>query len=302
MERAWTSIINNPECFYTSDGRQYSSMHGGNEIKLGVLAIFKNEETAIREWIQHYKWQGVDEIVMLDNNSTDGWRDKIKDLMDHVTVVHAPKPHAQLANYEMHGVPALKKLGVNVVAILDLDEFMFGTDGKNLKEHVRDIFGDANTRPSLISYWWMQFGSSGLKKQPESIRKSFIWRVKDPKEYFTKMNNLTGCYKTIFWLDDLVKIDQHNPVMKEGTKKLLLDDAPKGIQVNHYRVQSEEWYRDVKMRRGNVYHSEENIKTKGKAGANSGIRDMERFKEEDVNEVKDKVLRNLVVEHERGKD
>jgi hypothetical protein len=305
MERAWGGIINAPFHFFNNDdiGNQYldpmQKAGGSAPIKLGVLAIFKNEEGAIREWIEHYKWQGVDEIVMLDNNSTDGWKGKLHGLMDHVTIIPAPEPHAQLQNYEKYGLPVLKKLGVNVLTILDLDEFMFGTDGKSLKEHVKEIFGSSQ-RPSLISYRWQQFGSSGLKEQPASIRKSFIWRAKDAEEYFKKRDNLTGSYKTILWLDDLVKIDHHNPVMKEGTKKLLLADAPKGIQVNHYRVQSEKWYLEVKGRRGNVYHSEKNIKEKNAKSTNSAVRNVQRFKNEDTNEVEDTLLRDLVVKHEKG--
>jgi len=274
-------------------------MKGGSNvpIKFGLLAIFKNEEIGIREWLQHYKWQGIDEIIMLNNNSTDGWRDKIEDLMDHVTIINAPKPHAQIENYEVYGLPVLKKLEINVVTILDLDEYMFGTDGKNLKQHVVEIFGNSQ-RPSLISYRWTQFGSSGLKNQPESIRKSFIWKVKNPDVYFKQMKNLDGSHKSIFWLDDLVKVNQHTPIMKKGAKILSLKDSPKGIQLNHYRVQSEEFYSGIKMTRGDVYHSPEDIQKKPPTMVDSGLRTMYRFYQEDINEVEDTQLKDLVEKHE----
>jgi len=275
-------------------------MKGGSNvpIKFGLLAIFKNEEMGIREWLQHYKWQGVDEIIMLNNNSTDGWKDKIKDLMDRVTIIDAPKPHAQIENYKVHGLPVLKKLGINVVTILDLDEYMFGTDGKNLKQHIVEIFGN-NQRPSLISYRWTQFGSSGFIKQPESIRKSFIWKVKDTDAYFRRMGNLDASHKSIFWLDDIVELDQHTPTMKPGAKILSLQASPKGIQLNHYRVQSEEFYKGVKMTRGDVFHSPEDIQTKPQRMVDSGLRSSVRFKQEDTNEVEDTQLRDLVEKYEK---
>ena len=38
---------------------------------VGVMAIMKNETDVLREWIQHYRWQGVDKIFLIDNGSTD---------------------------------------------------------------------------------------------------------------------------------------------------------------------------------------------------------------------------------------
>ena len=48
-------------------------------MKLALMAMFKNEAMGIREWVEHYVWQGVDTILLLDNNSTDDWRSKIRD-------------------------------------------------------------------------------------------------------------------------------------------------------------------------------------------------------------------------------
>jgi len=39
----------------------------------------------IHEWIEHYQWQGIDEILLINNDSTDDWKDKIKGL-NHVTI------------------------------------------------------------------------------------------------------------------------------------------------------------------------------------------------------------------------
>ena len=40
-------------------------------MKVGLMAIFKNESMGIREWINHYQWQGVDNILLINNDSTD---------------------------------------------------------------------------------------------------------------------------------------------------------------------------------------------------------------------------------------
>ena len=220
------------------------------QIKLGVLAIFKNESMGIREWIEHYLWQGVDTIVMLDNNSTDDWKGAINGIEDKVIILPAPEKHKQLENYVNIGIPRIKAEGVNVLAILDLDEFMFGTDRKNLKQHADEVFSKAD-RPSMISCFWNTFGSSGLEKQPKSIRKSFIHRKKGK----------CGDVKSIFWLDDVVDftgVDPKTPRHKfyRGINMHIAkvsgrtDQCPAALQLNHYQIQSKEFFNSVKRIRG----------------------------------------------------
>ena len=45
---------------------------------LSVIAIFKNESHCIEEWVNHYLNEGVDHFYMIDNGSTDDYRDKIE--------------------------------------------------------------------------------------------------------------------------------------------------------------------------------------------------------------------------------
>jgi hypothetical protein len=219
---------------------------------LGILAIFKNESRAIREWIEHYLWQGVDTIVMLDNNSTDDWKEEIKDLEDKVIILPAPESHKQNENYFHVGLPRVKAEGVNVLAILDLDEFLFATDGKTLKQHVVELFSKAD-RPSMVSCQWNMFGSSGFKKQPNSIRKSFIHKKKDKDQDV----------KSLFWVDDLVDFTGIDPLTPRHTfyKGINMhickvsgrtDQCPAGLQLNHYRVQSKEFFDSVKSKRGDA--------------------------------------------------
>ena len=298
MERAWSTIIDNPErCYEINEsgirgaviaqiphtkkkgGRRDKKQRGGG-LKFAVMAIFKNEAMGIREWIEHYKWQGVDEILLLDNNSTDNWKEKIKGLEDNVTVIHAPRNHVQAENYVNLGLPWLKEHGVQVLGILDLDEYMFGTDGKNLKKHVEQIFGAAD-RPSQFSCRWTMFGSSGHDKQPESIRKSFTWRKKE----------LDFNIKSVVWLNDIVDLTGGLPndihVYYKGVNQHRCnvsgrtDQCPSGIQINHYAIQSKEFFEKVKMTRGAV---ETPI----------NVRDWAYFERYDHKEEEDTKLKDLV--------
>ena len=217
-------------CFST-----YEEEFQGNELQFGVMAIFKNEAMVIREWIEHYKWQGADKILLLDNNSTDDWRDKIGGFEDIVTVLPAPKNHVQAEHYKEKGIPWLKQNGIDVVVTVDLDEFMFGKDGRTLKEHIIEIFMPEN-RPSQFICQWTMFGSSGHASQPSDVRASFTW----------KKSGLGDMTKPVTWVDDIKEIYGPHGFNVVGETR----ECPAGIQLNHYAIQSKEYFEKVKMARG----------------------------------------------------
>lgn len=206
-----------------------------NNHKFAVLAIFKNEEMGIREWIEHYLWQGADLIVLLDNNSTDNYRDKIKDFdANTVIVLPAKEKHAQVKHYSTAGLKTLRENNVGMVAVLDLDEFMFSKDGKPLKKTLIDIF-DANKDAASITCNWTMFGSSSRVVQPISVRNSFTW----------KKSGLHQLPKSIYLVDKIKNtIDVHTT---NNGKNI---DGNERLQLNHYAIQSKEYFEKVKMTRG----------------------------------------------------
>ena len=236
------------------------------DLTFGVMAIFKNEAMGIREWIEHYKWQGADKILLLDNNSTDDWRDKITGFEHFVTVLAAPNDHYQSGNYRDIGIPWLKENGIDIVVTLDIDEFMFGADGRLLKEYIIDVFSSAN-RPSQFTCKWTMFGSSGHITQPSDIRTSFTWKKSD-------LVNLT---KPVTWVNDIRDIQ--NPHGFEVTGET--QECPSGIQLNHYAIQSREYFEKIKMTRGDVVNS-------------VNLRDWHYFTSYDYREEEDVKLKDLL--------
>jgi hypothetical protein len=250
----------------------------GNPVKphkFVVLAMFKNEGMGIREWIEHYLWQGVDAFLMLDNNSTDNWKEAIKGLEDKVTVLPAPEKGKQKDQYNSIGMPWLKANGVTILGIFDMDEFVFVKDGRKLKDRVIEIF-EAEPKPSQLLCKWTMFGSSGFEKQPESIRKSFTWKGKD----------LHQNTKAIMRLDKVKEngLDLHSSSVDGPTI-----DCPADIQLNHYTIQSKEFFEKVKM-------------TRGAADRLDGdkIRNWNYFKDYDVKDVEDTQLRDLLLKEQKG--
>jgi len=246
---------------------------GSAPIKSAVMAIFKNESMVMKEWIEHYKWQGIDMIVMLNNDSNDDWKSITDQYPGFVKVFDAPGKHVQLSAYNSLAIPHLRENNMDVVVTIDLDEYLFGKDGRLLKEHLQEVFSKPD-RPSAFTCGWSMFGSNGHKTQPPSIREGFTKRWQENAE---PENGVSG--KTITFLKDIDDLSCiHIPNVK-GRR----DSCPAGLQLNHYPVMSEEYFQKVKMPRGDAFTQ-----------TNENARDMEYFKRYDKNNLEDLVLANQV--------
>jgi hypothetical protein len=235
-----------------------------------VLAIFKSEALNLREWVSHYRWQGVDAMLLLDNGSEDAWRAELVGFEDFVTVLDAPRRHAQVDSYNELGRPWLAARGCAVVGVLDLDEFAFAdAPGATLAGAVADAFAAA-PRLAQVSCKWAMFGSSGLEKHPAGhVRESFTWRAREP-------HVLT---KSFVRLSALRRLGVHAHETAWGG----LGECPTGVRLNHYAIQSAEYFSRVKLLRGDVA-----------APALDAVRDNAYFRSYDFREVEDFTLRDLV--------
>ena len=68
---------------------------------LSILATFKNESWNMREFIEHYLWQGVEHFYMINNGSTDDFMPILDEYKDRVTLYDIPKRWAQVDNYNL---------------------------------------------------------------------------------------------------------------------------------------------------------------------------------------------------------
>jgi hypothetical protein len=216
----------------------------------------------MHEWLSHYVWQGVDLIVLLDNNSTDSGP-LIAKKFSNVIVLPAPKNNAQIENYYA-GYLELVKQNVDFVAVLDLDEYMFGKY-ESLKKCVERY---ARKGYSQISVNWAMFGSNKFLSQPASIRKSFVKRKR----------NLQTNQKSIWKISDLIQLHVHKSEVRG--KSLILNSE---IQLNHYIIQSREYFQKVKMPRGDVHSKQWNT-----------ARTWDYFDAHDFDDVNDYQLSNLM--------
>ena len=216
--------------------------------KLVIVAIFKNEKVAIREWIEHYIREGVEHFYMIDNGSTDDWSSEIRDIPNDILTIYTDKEkYKQNDHYNNYFLEEVKQ-NAEWVMVVDLDEFMYA---RNYNNKITDVLESTPNDIGEIQVRWKMFGSNGHIIQPDSIIKGFIKRniIDDTKEF----NHCKSICRTIF----LESLGIHNNKISPNTKIIcypedsdeqLLMDSP--LHLNHYTIQSKEWFSNVKMTRG----------------------------------------------------
>lgn len=209
-----------------------------------VLACFKNESHIIDEWIQHYLNEGADQIILIDNNSDDNWRNKIKEKHfsnPNIIFVEDKRVREQCKLYNTH----VKNAKTKWVLICDMDEFLYSRlEYNTIKEYLETVPDDI----SSISIPMITFGSMGKKKQPDSVIQGFTQRGRVPNG---RLNT-----KMIVRVSEIEQLGVHKSSTKSGSvidmkgkiSEKNLKQRP--LQLNHYSVQSKDYFMNCKLKRG----------------------------------------------------
>lgn len=195
---------------------------------LSIIATFKNESMNIKEWLDHYIWQGVDHFYLINNGSDDDFNSQIQMYKHLITLYEMPTKHSQVDHYNK--VFNDMKQDSYWICVCDLDEFIFGTSEPIVsyllqKEDVTNILTP-----------WLLFGSTDDPKHPKSIRKTFKQRQanyhRDGKCFFKSEKTLSLHIHTHYHTDD-------NSITEFEKLKHF-----------HYPIQSQEFFGKVKIPRG----------------------------------------------------
>ena len=159
--------------------------------KLCILSQFKNETMNLKVWIDHYLWQGVEKIYLIDNGSTDNPMPILQPYIDKGQVIYydMPEKHKQEKHYQDVILQAKLQKHTEWLIICDLDEFFYGYPNKLI-----DTIDEFSKFDIIYSNWRM-FGSDGLIEHPKDIRKSIVHRqekLNDHTKYIFKPNKITN--------------------------------------------------------------------------------------------------------------
>lgn len=208
--------------------------------RLGVLAILKNESLNLREWIDHYRWQGVEKFFLIDNGSTDGSMALVeKEIAAGVVEWFVrPKKHAQVRHYREIFRRASIRRKVEWLVMADLDEFWFAPRS-TLREEVERL-----EQIDLVYCNWRVFGSSGYREHPESLRRCLTLRHPDLAGHgVTKWI----CRTDAIWFARQLKLHKVKGIRSD---RVVSDNER--FHLNHYVTQSLHYFTTVKMVRGDA--------------------------------------------------
>lgn len=255
---------------------------------LTLIAVFKNEARALPEWIDHYLLQGCDQLILVDNQSDDDWRSKCtKYLTDgRVTFLEDNRKWAQIPIYNK--IFEAYKNDSKCFIVCDLDEFIYPrNEFASIREFVLSL--SANSDWGCIKIPWKLFGSSNHIEHPKGgIVQNFTWRKHYKNNSNTNVKYICrsvatkslGCHipklKPGFnYLDSRQSISDESPILSISEETL----TSANLHINHYAIQSEEFFKEVKMTRGcALSENAEHVRT------------MDYFRAYDKNEIEDKEL------------
>jgi hypothetical protein len=273
---------------------------------LAVLAIFKNEATNISEWISHYAIQGATKIVLVNNNSDDDWQKAIRRCAHRqiVEVKDDTRHHMQKSIYR-----EILKSGIfkdcKWLLICDLDEFAYARKGYTSIASFLESFPLKQVGAIMLP--WKNFGSSGHQRQPKGLRTSFIARARVPfpepapgfsrgkylcRVPFTRDVNIHHPYlrKGRLILSSGLDISHHLSYIHGGFAPTSESDLEASfLHINHYPIQSKDYFVNVKSSRGDAYFSDPALQVKS----------MAYFEKFDRSDVVDEELASLARREER---
>lgn len=261
-----------------------------NKYYLSLIAMFKNEALGMKEWLDHHIAHGVDHFYLVDDGSTDNPMAVLAPYVDSGTVSMFPTipknvPFRQAGLYKKLFTEVYAANESRWIAFLDMDEYLYSP----MQVDVRAILRQHEDL-SVVGLNWVMFGSSGLVTQPSSIVQSFVNRA----DYnSSKYPALVEHYKILQWnkghysdwqkyiVNTKYKVDNIDVhvVTIEGTAENLsykrYPDTP-SLLLNHYIVQSQDFFLKVKSTRGDVNNF-----------VMDDVKYMDWFKMCDVNDVRD---------------
>ncbi len=205
---------------------------------LGFVALFKNEEDIIEEWIMHHKREGVTEFILIDNDSTDN-SPTLARKYPEVTIIKDSRCPFNCTDNISHQTQmvtdACKKAKSDWLIVGDLDEFWYIPKGK-----ITDYLKTVPKKINQITTEWLLFGSNGYINQPPSVVKYFTKRQKKP----SKASKWKGHEKSIIRRKAIgsQKIHHHYGITRKNVIYFkAMDNNP--LILNHYRAQSKKkWY------------------------------------------------------------
>jgi hypothetical protein len=250
---------------------------------LSLVAIFRNENSWLDEWIQYHHALGVEHFYLFNDDEDSRVSDRIlqpyveQGLVENLSlkqlkeISSVARQWLQLKTYEFVFQYAAGK--TKWLAIIDLDEFMLPKQYDDLRE----LLVNYERYPALAMHWQI-FGTSGSIKRPPTQINHLLYRAEEnwwSNRYFKSIVQP----ERVLW-EKLY--DVHHFPCRDGetvngnhepVSGLQCDVTTNVIQLNHYCLRSWQDFWEVKFHRSRFNYA--------------GMFDPNYFERHDRNEVFD---------------
>lgn len=233
--------------------------------KLCIMAIFKNEQEYLEEWLIHHLKQGISHFYLYSNDNNMNNYSYLSKYMNYITLIpwtdkkNGPGTTIQKQAY-YHCVKNYSH-NCQYLMMLDIDEFIIPTI-KN--ERVIDIINSLNSKTTkAIKIQRYNFGSSGHKIKPiGGIMNNYFKREKMCSSYKTVANtSYIDTFNKFYSVHDFPFINKLGKIYNsyfgyksnsKRCKKNTINEIP--LVINHYYTKSYEEYlkRCMMWRNGGV--------------------------------------------------
>jgi hypothetical protein len=247
---------------------------------LSVCVCIKNEAKYIEDYIKHYIGQGVDHFYIINNNSDDNIEEVIENsiyklnvtlITDNrdIDVYNEDNNMKRLIRYNLYN---LIKEETEWAIIVDIDEFMYGKNGYNIKSYLSTI--DENI--GCIYVIWNIFNP--YKDENNNLINEFSIKNNVKRINHDLMSKLPNSIRNV---SDFGKsVFRTRMVAHESWLWIhLVKVYHNGKTINNYGVQKNGWYDTA----NNVEYSEANYSNVNIALNHYAIRNLEDYKRKTKN-------------------
>lgn len=220
---------------------------------LTILLRIRNENLFLESFIKHYFAEGVDEIYILDDNSTQPFPKIVEDERVFIYEATTFKSHHEKLYDSQMLYNHLLRDKTEWFMFVDADEFITTrrNPNKTIREELETTFKDAD----LIKIPWIMFGSNGQDENPKQVLTDTIWRWNHdkkhphPKEAMKIWKHRCCKYdkievKSIFKTEAFAKLTTHCP--SDPTRKINIVDGVDNIQNYMNEPETEIWYHNLR--------------------------------------------------------
>lgn len=215
---------------------------------LAVVAIMKNEEPYVKEWLDYHLLAGVDHFYIYDNGESEELKKILQPYIDaeFVTYISYPGKVRQLEAY--NNAIQRFRFECRYMAVIDVDEFILPKSAPTITEIV-DSHLDATTNSAGLEIWCMRFGSSGQEKADytRGVLERFTRRAEFRKDSLKCIVNPRRV--DFFWTT-------HFPSYFRGVEPVRVHEYE--MVVNHYHVKSREEF-SLKNKRGHGVFNKDDL-------------------------------------------